>query len=108
MPGKTERKIFTELRGPGAGELNEPLGRIGFRRSQNVASRPSRDNCHGCVSIRVITDSFEPNATTRRLLQPKSNLRITACQPSTNEQQLALIMRQPDPNTPARGKNARE
>ena len=34
LPGKLERKVFTELRGPQASELNEALGRIGFRRSQ--------------------------------------------------------------------------
>src|SRR3546814_11305679 len=93
MPGKTERKIFTELRGPGAGELNEALGRIGFRRSQNVAYRPSCDNCHACVSIRVITDAFEPNATQRRLLKRNSDLEISACGPWSTEEQFALMQR---------------
>ena len=37
--------MFTELNGPHAGELNDALGRIGFRRSQSVAYRPS---CLGC------------------------------------------------------------
>ena len=32
LPGKTERKVFTELNGNYADELNEALGRIGFRR----------------------------------------------------------------------------
>ena len=36
LPGKTERKVFTELNGPHADELNDALGRIGFRRSQNA------------------------------------------------------------------------
>ena len=38
LPGRTERKIFTELRGPDAGELNEALTRIGFRRSLSKAT----------------------------------------------------------------------
>ncbi len=46
LAGKTERKVFTELNGPHAEELNDALGRIGFRRSQNVAYRPS---CLDCV-----------------------------------------------------------
>ena len=32
-----ERKVFTELKGPHADELNDALGRIGFRRSHTVA-----------------------------------------------------------------------
>ena len=54
LVGKTERKVFTELSGPHAGELNDALGRIGFRRSQNVAYRPSCLDCAACVSVRVI------------------------------------------------------
>ena len=41
LAGKTERKVFTELSGNTANELNDALGRIGFRRSQSVAYRPS-------------------------------------------------------------------
>ena len=36
LPGRSERKVFTELKGPHADQLNEALGRIGFRRSQTV------------------------------------------------------------------------
>ena len=62
-PGKTERKVFTELTGPHAGELNDALGRIGFRRSQNVAYRPSCLDCAACVSVRVVAGEFQPSAT---------------------------------------------
>src|SRR3546814_13310655 len=41
LPGRSERKVFTELSGENASELNDALGRIGFRRSQTVAYRPS-------------------------------------------------------------------
>src|SRR3546814_7801400 len=99
----TERKIFTELRGPGAGELNEALGRIGFRRSQNVAYRPSCDNCHACVSIRVITDAFEPNATQRRLLKRNSDLEISACRQWSTDEQFALMRRYLVARNPAGG-----
>ena len=50
IAGKTERKVFTELSGAHAGELNDALGRIGFRRSQNVAYRPSCIDCAACYS----------------------------------------------------------
>ena len=39
-------------------ELNDALGRIGFRRSQTVAYRPSCPDCRACVSVRVVADEF--------------------------------------------------
>ena len=68
LAGKTERKVFTELSGPHAGDLNDALGRIGFRRSQNVAYRPSCFDCTACVSVRVIASEFQASATQRRVL----------------------------------------
>ena len=58
LNGKTERKVFTELRGPDATALNEALGRVGFRRSQSVVYRPACENCSECVSVRVRTKDF--------------------------------------------------
>ena len=49
LPGRMERKVFTELKGPHADALNDALSRIGFRRSQTVAYRPSCLDCAGCV-----------------------------------------------------------
>ena len=55
LPGKQERKVFTELTGANASELNDALGKIGFRRSQGVAYRPSCGDCSVCISVRVVT-----------------------------------------------------
>lgn len=93
LPGRTERKVFTELRGSDAPELNEALGRIGFRRSQNVAYRPSCGECKACVSVRVVADLFEPNATQRRLLRRHADLEINACKPWSTDEQFALLTR---------------
>ena len=65
LPGKTERKVFTELKGPHAESLNDALGRIGFRRSQTVAYRPSCMGCAACVSVRVLAEEFAPSSTQR-------------------------------------------
>ena len=87
IAGKTERKVFTELNGAHASELNEALGRIGFRRSQNVAYRPSCIDCKACVPVRILTDGFQPNTTQRKILKRNSDLQVSACRPwSTNEQ----------------------
>ncbi|KTT62770.1 arginyl-tRNA-protein transferase, partial [Sphingomonas sanguinis] len=69
LPGRDERKVFTELNGEHAGELNEALSRIGFRRSQGVAYRPSCAGCNACISVRVVAEGFRPNATQRKLLR---------------------------------------
>lgn len=93
LPGKTERKVFTELGGPHAAELNDALGRIGFRRSQNVAYRPSCANCSACVSVRVLAREFHPSASQRKLLRRNADLSVRACKPWTTEEQFALLRR---------------
>ncbi|RYD50397.1 MAG: arginyltransferase [Sphingomonadales bacterium] len=93
LPGKQERKIFTELTGQHAGELNDALGRIGFRRSQSVAYRPSCAGCTACVSVRVVSEQFEPNSTQRKLIRRHADLEITACKPWATEEQFALLQR---------------
>ncbi len=93
LPGRQERKIFTELTGQHAGELNDALGRIGFRRSQSVAYRPSCAGCTACVSVRVVADQFRPNATQRKLLRRYGDLEVTACKPWATGEQFELLHR---------------
>lgn len=93
LPGKVERKVFTELSGTHAGELNEALGRIGFRRSQSVAYRPSCIDCSACVSVRVAAEEFEPTASQRKLIRRHSDLEVTACKPWTTQEQYDLLRR---------------
>ncbi|MBY0582438.1 MAG: arginyltransferase [Sphingomonas sp.] len=93
LPGRTERKVFTELAGHHAGELNDALGRIGFRRSQSVAYRPSCVGCSACMSVRVVTDQFMPNATQRKVLRRHSDLEVTACRPWATDEQYDLLRR---------------
>ncbi|MGL5838375.1 MAG: arginyltransferase [Sphingorhabdus sp.] len=93
LPGKTERKVFTELNGVHATELNEALGRIGFRRSQNVAYRPSCIDCKACVPVRILTKGFVPNATQRKILKRNSDLSVNACRPWSTVEQYDLLRR---------------
>jgi arginyl-tRNA--protein-N-Asp/Glu arginylyltransferase len=87
LEGKSERKVFTELKGPHADALNDALGRIGFRRSQTVAYRPSCLDCSACVSVRVVTKEFAPSNTQKRNIKRNGDLVATICRPwSTNEQ----------------------
>jgi len=93
LPGKVERKVFTELSGRHSGELNEALGRIGFRRSQSVAYRPSCIDCNACVSVRVAAGEFTASATQRKILRRHADLEVTACKPWTTDEQYELLGR---------------
>lgn len=91
LPGKQERKVFTELTGPNSEELSEALGRIGFRRSQGVAYRPSCFDCTACVSVRVVTGEFQPNASQRKVLKRHADLDVKACRPWATDEQFQLL-----------------
>lgn len=93
LPGKQERKVFTELKGAHADQLNEALGRIGFRRSQTVAYRPSCLDCQACVSVRVVASEFKPSSTQKRELKRNSDLVVTECRPWATEEQFDLLSR---------------
>lgn len=93
LPGRTERKVFTELKGPHADALNDALGRIGFRRSQTVAYRPSCIDCQACVSVRVAADEFRPSTAQRRALRAHDDLIATECRPWSTAEQFDLLRR---------------
>lgn len=91
LPGRTERKVFTELKGPHADQLNEALGRIGFRRSQTVAYRPSCLDCQACVSVRVAASEFQPSNTQKRDIKRNRDLVVTECRPWATDEQFQLL-----------------
>ncbi|MBA4046427.1 MAG: arginyltransferase [Erythrobacter sp.] len=91
LPGRSERKVFTELKGPHADQLNEALGRIGFRRSQTVAYRPSCLDCQACVSVRVVANKFVASGTQKRDLKRNSDLIVTECRPWATDEQFELL-----------------
>ena len=93
LPGKTERKVFTELKGPHAEALNDALGRIGFRRSQTVAYRPSCLDCRACVSVRVVAQEFAPSSAQKRNLRRNSDIVVTECRPWATSEQFDLLQR---------------
>ena len=91
LPGKWERKVFTELAGASPVELNDALSRIGFRRSQNVAYRPSCADCGACVSVRVCAQEFRPTASQRRTLKRHADLVVRAREPWATQEQYDLL-----------------
>lgn len=93
LPGKSERKVFTELKGQHADALNDALSRIGFRRSQTVAYRPSCTGCSSCVSVRVVAGEFVPSSTQKRNLRRNGDLVATICKPWSTPEQFELLQR---------------
>lgn len=93
LPGRSERKVFTELKGAHADSLNDALGRIGFRRSQTVAYRPSCLDCSACISVRVVAGEFEPSGTQKRLMKRNGDLVATVCRPWSTSEQFELLQR---------------
>lgn len=93
LPGRSERKVFTELKGPHSDQLNEALGRIGFRRSQTVAYRPSCLDCQACVSVRVVASDFKPSSTQRRNIKANGDLVATECRPWATDEQFELLLK---------------
>ena len=93
LAGRTERKVFTELKGAHAEALNDALGRIGFRRSQTVAYRPSCLDCRSCVSVRVVAGEFRASASQRRVLKANADLVTTECRPWATSEQFDLLQR---------------
>lgn len=91
LPDRTERKVFAELRGSDAARLSEGLGRIGFRRSQNVVYRPSCDGCRACISVRVLAADFQPSTSQRKLLRRNADLDVAACDPIATDEQFQLL-----------------
>jgi len=74
IEGYTERKVFTELRGPDAQALNEALGRVGFRRSQSVVYRPACENCSQCISVRVRAADFAISKSQKKVLKINNDI----------------------------------
>ena len=93
LPGRVERKVFTELKGEEAQALNDALTLIGFRRSQNVAYRPACEDCQCCVSVRVRVNEFEPTRSMRRVAAKNSDLEMTEVPAWASEEQFMLLKR---------------
>jgi arginine-tRNA-protein transferase len=85
--------VFTELKGPHAEALNDALGRIGFRRSQTVAYRPSCLDCRACVSVRVAAQEFVPSSGQKKNLRQNGDLVVTECRPWATAEQFDLLQR---------------
>jgi len=91
LPGKRERKLLTELRGPGAKDLYVALSRAGFRRSHHLAYRPACSDCAACVPIRIAAGEFRPRRSQKRVLRENRDLTIREAPVAASEEQFRLF-----------------
>ena len=103
LPGREERKVFTHLVGPKAGDLNNVLSQGGFRRSQSIAYRPACDGCSACVSVRIHAAAFEASRNQRRILKRGKDLARTEVAAEATREQFALLRTYLDSRHPGGG-----
>lgn len=93
LPGKRERKVFTALDGFDAEGLHDVLTGAGFRRSQNIAYRPSCDGCEACISARVPVERFEFSRRWRKIMARNADLTRTLRPALATDEQFRLLRR---------------
>lgn len=93
LAGRRERKVFTGLDGLDSEELHDLLTNAGFRRSQNIAYRPSCDGCESCVSARVPVEKFEFSRRWRKIMAKNADLTRSLKPAEATEEQFQLLRR---------------
>ncbi len=91
LPGRLERKLFTHLTHDKPPELVDRLLTTGFRRSQNIAYVPYCEGCQACVSVRVLSNEFQPDRSMKRIQQRNSRLVARRMAPTPTAEQYALF-----------------
>ena len=79
LPGRTERKVVTDLATPNASDLYETLSRAGFRRSHSLAYRPACPGCSACVPVRIAVENLIWTKTFRRIVNRNADLARKVC-----------------------------
>lgn len=93
LPDRRERKVMTEIWGPGANKAYSRLSRAGFRRSHNFAYRPACSGCAACVPIRVVASAFEPSRSMTRVMRANQDLIVVEGPAEASEEQYRVFDR---------------
>ena len=91
LPDRWERKVLTELTGPGVRERYDLLSRAGFRRSHRFAYRPACRGCAACVPVRVDARRFEPGKSLRRVMRINSDLSVREISSDASEEHFGVF-----------------
>jgi arginyl-tRNA--protein-N-Asp/Glu arginylyltransferase len=93
LPGRLEQRLVTELTATDAPSFYNELSRAGFRRSHNLAYRPSCRACSACLPVRIDTTGFVASRSIRRLDQINADLLVGEADPVATEEQFRLFAR---------------
>jgi len=93
LPDRLERKIVTELSGPGAEGLHEGLARAGFRRSHSIAYAPACPGCRSCVPVRVVVPEFSRKRSLSRTWRENEDLLAVKVPARASNEQFDLFTR---------------
>lgn len=91
LPGRQERKIFTQLDPLAGPQLNDYLTHSGFRRSQNVLYRPACETCRECRSLRVLASDFRLTKSMKRVRSKNKHLTREVCEAYATQEQFSLM-----------------
>ena len=92
LPGRAERKLIVELRGPDAAQTYDELSRAGFRRSHRFAYRPACRNCAACVPVRIAAARHVDTASTRRIRNRNRDLGAFCAPARATHEQFRLFI----------------
>ncbi len=93
VAGRTERKVVTEIAGPGTEALHDRLSRAGFRRSHNIAYAPVCPSCQSCIPVRIPVATFQPSTTQRRIARANAGLEGFIAKAHATAEQFQLFQR---------------
>ena len=93
VAGRTERKVVTEISGPGVEALHDRLSRAGFRRSHNIAYAPVCPSCQACIPIRIPVATFQPHTSARRIARANDAVAGLAMPARATSEQFQLFQR---------------
>ena len=93
LPGRLERKLFTQLDRLAGPQLNDYLTHAGFRRSQSVIYRPACESCSQCRSLRVLAGLFVPGRRFRRIAKKNGDLTREVHECYATREQFSLLQR---------------
>jgi arginine-tRNA-protein transferase len=93
LSGRWERKLVTELSGPGADDVYSRLSRGGFRRSHRFAYRPACGGCNACVPVRIRAHDFRLRRGLGRIARHNADLALTWAPPVATGEQFDLFAR---------------
>lgn len=91
LAGKMEKKVFAHLPLGDGAAVNDALSNAGFRRSQNIAYRPSCETCAACVSVRIPVRHHVLNRTDRKVRNRNQDLIRRVVDPIATAEQYDLL-----------------